>query len=205
MPFFSKCAKAVARYFKNTNLLLLIFSSLATVYGLVLVYSAAHASGAGAAGFNRQLLVFVIGTVLAIIISLLDYRTICTLWPLWAGISLLLVVLTFTPLGLNATGTDDTAWLKVPFIGTFQPSELLKIAYIITYSMHLNKVRENINHPLSLLLLGVHALFPVGLVFLQGDDGTALVFIIITLIMLFSASSVTLVSSPAYMPKSVLV
>lgn len=187
MQLFSKIGKATVQYFKNTNLLLLIFASIATCYGLALVYSAAHAAGTGVAGFRTQFIVFFVGTVLAIVISLVDYRTICTLWPVWAGITVFLVVLTFTPLGLNASGTDDTAWLKVPIIGTFQPSELLKTAFIITFSLHLSKVRDHINHPLMLLLLGVHALLPIGMIFLQGDDGTALVFIFITLIMLFAA------------------
>ena len=187
MSFLSKTVRSIIQYFKNTNLMLLLFCSLATGYGLVLVYSAAHAAGVGAAGFRTQFIVFAIGTVFAIAISLIDYRTICSLWPVWAGIAIILVLLTFTPLGLNATGTDDTAWLKVPIIGTFQPSELLKIAYIITFSLHLHKVSDHVNHPLTLTLLGVHAMLPISLIFLQGDDGTALVFIFITLIMLFAA------------------
>jgi rod shape determining protein RodA len=98
-------------------------------------------------------------------------------------VSLLLVLLTYTSLGLNATGTDDTAWLAIGPI-TFQPAELLKISFIISFSMHLCKVQDHIREFRTVLLLCLHGGFHIFLIFLQGDDGTALVFIAIFLSML---------------------
>lgn len=85
----------------------------------------------------------------------------------------MLVFLTYTPLGLQVPGTDDTAWLSIPLIGTFQPSELMKIVFIITFSKHLVTVRDHINRPLTVLLLCLHGALPVLMVLKQGDDGTA--------------------------------
>ena len=96
-----------------------------------------------------------------------------------------MVLLTFTPLGLKVA--DDQAWLYIPVIGTFQPSELLKITFIISFANHLSKVQHKMNELRTALLLCLHGAVPVLLIFKQGDDGTALVFICIFASMLFIA------------------
>lgn len=94
---------------------------------------------------------------------------------LYAPAALFLVLLTFTGLGLQRAGADDRAWLNLGFT-TIQPSELLKLAFIFTFSFHLSKDEANINRPLHLLLILIHAAVPIGLIVLQGDYGTAMVF-----------------------------
>lgn len=166
-----------------SNLKLILLCLIASAYGCILVYSAAHGFGEGLSGSIIQIGASLGGLLLAIFISRFEYETICALWPLWSAVSLLLVLLTFTPLGLNATGTDDTAWLAIGPI-TFQPAELLKISFIISFSMHLSRVQDRIHEFRTLFLLCLHGGFHILLVFLQGDDGTALVFIAIFLSML---------------------
>jgi rod shape determining protein RodA len=53
--------------------------------------------------------------------------------------------------------------------------------------MHLELLRDKINRISSVVLLGIHAMIPVGLVVLTGDMGSALVFMIMTIGMLFFA------------------
>lgn len=48
-------------------------------------------------------------------------------------------------------------------------------------------MRDRINHPLSLLKLGAHAGIIIGLIMLQGDLGSALVFMFMTAAMLYCA------------------
>jgi rod shape determining protein RodA len=155
------------------------------MYGLALVYSVIYTSGADLRDFIIQLSAFVIGLLAALAISKIDYDIICRLWPVFSGISLLLVLLTFTPLGLKVA--DDQAWLSIPVIGTFQPAELLKITFIISFATHLSRVQDRINELRQVLLLCLHGAIPVLLVFKQGDDGTALVFVFIFISMLFIA------------------
>lgn len=170
-------------FLQHSNLRLIILCLLASAYGCILVYSAAHGYGEGWKGAVIQIAASLGGLALAILLSTVDYEAICTLWPIWTGISLLLVMLTFTSLGLNATGTDDTAWLAIGPI-TFQPAELLKISFIISFSVHLSRVQDRIWEFKTVLLLCLHGGFHILLVFMQGDDGTALVFIAIFLSML---------------------
>ena len=42
--------------------------------------------------------------------------------------------------------------------------------------MHLDNVREHINEPKVLAKLLLHILVPVGIIHIQGDDGTGIVF-----------------------------
>ena len=170
-------------FFAYANLRLIFLCITASTFGCVLVYSAAYGVGDGWGGSLMQIIASILGIIAAIAISRLDYEDICSLWPIWSGISILLVLLTFTPLGLNATGTDDTAWLGIGPL-TFQPAELMKISFIISFSMHLNKVQSRIREFKTVLMLCLHGGFHIFLVLMQGDDGTALVFISIFLCML---------------------
>ena len=170
-------------FVRYSNLRLIILCLILSAYGCLLVYSAAHGYGDGWGGSKIQIAASLGGLLLAIFLSRIEYETICTLWPLWSGIALLLMLLTYTSLGLNATGTDDTAWLAIGPI-TFQPAELLKISFIISFSMHLCKVQDRIREFRTVFFLCLHGGFHIFLVFLQGDDGTALVFIAIFLSML---------------------
>ena len=170
-------------FFTYANLRLIFLCIAASTFGCMLVYSASYGVGDGWSGALMQIIASIVGITAALLISRIDYENICTLWPIWSAISILLVLLTFTPLGLNATGTDDTAWLAIGPL-TFQPAELMKISFIISFSMHLSRVQEHIREFKTVLLLCLHGGIHIFLVFLQGDDGTALVFIAIFLSML---------------------
>ncbi len=182
-----KLSTVFLRFIHGSDILLIALCTLCSTYGVLLVYSSGAASG-----FSNQLIASVGGLFVALAISQVDYRAICRLWPVFAVPTLVLVSLTFTSLGYNVAGTDDTAWLGLPlgsdspFI-TFQPSELLKIVFIITFSLHLEKVKDLISRFSTVMLLCVHAAVPTLLVFLQGDDGTALVFLCIFAVMMFTA------------------
>lgn len=178
-----KIKTGVSNYIRYTDWLLLLLCTAAAAYGCLLVYSTAKTAGLGASDYMIQVAACAAGIVAAVVISKIDYDLICRCWPVLSGVAVFLVLLTLVGLGLNVGGTDDTAWLGIPMGGgryiTFQPAELMKITFIVSFSHHLSKVREHINEFKTVVLLGVHGLIPIALVFLQGDDGTALVFIFI--------------------------
>ena len=96
-----------------------------------------------------------------------------------------LTALTFTPLGVSPEGSDDRAWIALGAFG-IQPSEILKLCFIISFAAHLCVRRDRINTPSGLGLLLLHAAVPTGMVWLQGDQGTAVVFMVITAGMLMT-------------------
>lgn len=128
----------------------------------------------------------VIGVVAACIISRIDYSVMAKLWKIHLPIAILLVVLTFF-IGVAPTEyADDKAWLDLG-ITTFQPAELLKLSFILTFAFHLSKVGEDINRLKPFLFLCLHGAVCITLVMLQGDFGTALVFLSIFTVMMFVA------------------
>lgn len=185
MKLADRIKSGISLYIRYNDWFLFLSCTAAAAYGIILVYSAAASQNGQSREYLVQTVSFLIGVAAALVISRIDYEIICRLWPFLSGISLFLVLLTFTPLGLKVA--DDQAWLYIPVIGTFQPSELLKITFIISFANHLSKVQHKMNELRTALLLCLHGAVPVLLIFKQGDDGTALVFICIFVSMLFIA------------------
>lgn len=175
----------VADFIRETDKLLFLLCIFASGYGCVAVLSATHPSGS-LRRFFMQVVALVIGGLAAAVISSIDYKNIAKFWPVITGGSLILVALTFF-IGYAPEGTDDKAWLLLPGGLSLQPAELLKIAFVITFGLHVSRVKEKINKPLQLLLLCIHGAIPVVLIHLQGDDGTAMVFAFMFVCMLFAA------------------
>ena len=72
-------------------------------------------------------------------------------------------------IGFNAGDTDNYSWYKLGGF-TFQPTELAKISFILTFAMHLNNVRSRINEPKELVKLLLHLAVPILIIHIQGDD-----------------------------------
>ncbi len=178
----------LSKYYQRLDKPLLLAVSACSLFGIILLYSlyATETGGVSARLYITQIVSMVIGIFVALVLASMDYHHIARLWFIYVPVALVLVALTFTGLGLQATGADDRAWLDLGII-TMQPAEVLKLAFILSFSFHLNKDKDNINHPLHLLFIVIHGLVPVGVVFLQGDYGTAVVFIMMFIMMLFSA------------------
>ncbi len=168
---------------------LLFAVTLCSVISTVLIYSISHnklLEGVGSSYWRTQLISMGMGLTAAVIMSFIDYRKLVKLWFIFAPAALILVGLTFTSLGYQRAGADDQAWIQIGSF-SFQPSEVLKLAFILTFAYHLSRDEEEMNKPLHMLLLCIHALVPIGIVGLQGDYGTAIVFVFIFAFMICSA------------------
>lgn len=140
----------------------------------------------GSSYWQTQLFSAIVGIVVAVVISYIDYQKLAKLWFIYAPIAVILTLLVFTSLGFQREGADDRAWLNLGFI-QFQPSEILKLAFILSFAYHLSKDEENMNKPLHMLLLCIHGFIPIAIIGLQGDYGTAIVFAAIFILMIISA------------------
>ncbi|MBQ4105037.1 MAG: FtsW/RodA/SpoVE family cell cycle protein [Clostridia bacterium] len=180
-----KIFSGIGDYIMNTDKLLWIFSISATVYGALLLWSVERAGGSYV---KTQLLASIIGYTVAVIISMIDYEYIARYWWILAILSMLLFASVFL-FGMTVTGTDDTAWIRLPGGLTFQPSELVKVFFIVTFAKHLDYLKKTerlMTFGAVVTLLG-HALVPIAIIHVQGDDGSALIFFFIALIMMFTA------------------
>lgn len=167
------------------KLLWLLTISIAT-YGLALVASISRE------GFNYllvQSLSIFLGLFGALILQTINYKFISKA-SLWLGIFgiLLMVYTIFMGVAIEgASGVNAKAWIKLPMGITFQPSELVKIVFIVTFSSHAANVAQNnsFDDKKSIALLILHAGAPVVLSHLQGDDGAAIIFLCIAITIAF--------------------
>ena len=179
------------RIFRETNKTLILLCFALSTIGIIAVSSATHSSVADGSFFSRDARVMLIavaaGAVLSLFISFFDYDLIQKLWIVVGVVSLGFMLLLFTPLGCAPSGRDDSrCWIKITSSLYFQPSEIVKVGFVITFAAHCEKIRENINFK-NIIFLCLHALIYIGLVVLSGDMGSALIFIMMFIAMLFTA------------------
>lgn len=186
--------KSVKNFIKETDKILLFLCLVTSLFGSVMVLSATLHTAAEGTRFTRDFKVMIAavcaGLIAAVIISAIDYEFIMKMWPIIGAVSIGLMLLLLVPgVGVGpAERPDAKTWISLAGGRIFfQPSEIVKIGFIITFGVHLQKVKGNINHILTLIPLAIHAFIPIALVVKSGDMGSALVFMIITVVMLFVA------------------
>ena len=181
--------EAIGRFFRRLDHGLLLPVTFCAGSGVFLLYQLwLHqiTDQVDANDWLVQLISMAIGLAGCLAVSLMDYHKLAKLWFLYTPVVLGLVGLTFTSLGYGREGADDRNWIDLGFI-QLQPSELMKLVFLLTYSFHISKVYKKMNRPLHLLLLLLHAGVPMGIVAVQGDYGTAIIFASATVFMLFAA------------------
>lgn len=166
------------------NVQLIAIVIVLCILGLVIISSATK-SYETMDYVKRQGLATVIGLVLMILLMIFDFRFWKKLYiPIYLiGILLLILTLLF---GHGEESWGARSWLQIGPIN-FQPAELVKIALIISFATVLENNKEQLNRPLVLLKVLVFAAIPIGLIMLQPDFGTAMVFIFFIAVMLFFA------------------
>ncbi len=177
-------------FIKGTDKLLLGLCLLISSVGVLMVYSATRRTLTEDMVISRDartmILAICLGVVMALIISLIDYEAMTRLWPLIAVVCLGLMLSLFFIGDAPEGRSDAISWIKLGSF-YFQPSELLKIGFMITYAVHLDYVKHDINKLKNVIFLGIHAFIAIALVILTGDLGSALVFMVMTVGMLFAA------------------
>ena len=181
MKALKKIFHAIGDYFVNTDKLLWFIVVCCTVYSSLLLSSVERAGGSFV---KTQIMAAEIGILIAIIISVIDYEYIARYWWALALISVGLFIWVFL-FGITISGTDDTAWIRLPGGLTFQPSELVKIFFIVTFAKHLDtlKSKDKLKTFPGVVSLLLHVGIPVLIIHIQGDDGSALIFMFIMLVM----------------------
>jgi rod shape determining protein RodA len=149
----------------------LVLAPLAlTVFGCIGIHSTAPNPGT----LKRQLIAMVIGIVLAAGLMLADYRKIIiNAAPFIYGAALVLLVLVFF-VGVEVNG--NKAWLEIPKIGSFQPSEFAKVATILMLARYMAQPRQSGLSLKDIVVMGAITAPPVVLIALEKDTGTMLTF-----------------------------
>lgn len=132
-----------------------------------------------------QLLWVVVSMVVVAILQTVSYEIIGRMWPLIYIIDIFLLTLVLTTSKINGV----SGWFQ--FLDrTFQPSELAKIALIITLSKRLTKHLDNpIPNFGYLMRVLIHFGIPAILIAAQPDIGTLMVFVVIFVVLMFMSGT----------------
>jgi rod shape determining protein RodA len=173
--------RAAAAPHRHVDLSLVLTTVALGAMGLLMVYSATRGPGSPEDPVDRSFLArqgafFAIGAVVMVLMAVVDYRRWSRLAPLVYVATVGILGLVLSPLGDESKGTQ--AWFQ---FGTFQlqPSELGKVGLIIVLSAYV-ALRNGHLRFRHLVVALVIASLPMGLILLQPDLGTALVFVAIT-------------------------
>ncbi|MBQ7876173.1 MAG: rod shape-determining protein RodA [Clostridia bacterium] len=168
---------------EGADIKLLAAVLISAIFGIVMINSATTSLEGNFVLI--QSLALVIGLIAAIIITLIDYSLLYKLRyvAMAVGIALLVLVLV---LGFGREDTGTQGWIDLGFVN-IQPAEIAKVCFLVSFSAHVSRIKEDINAISNILLLILHLAVPVVLILLQPDMGTALVFVFMFIVMMFFA------------------
>lgn len=163
---------------KNYHFQLILYLILLTCIGIAVIGSAEESVQ------NKQIMGFIMGLIIMIVLSLIDYSFLLKFsWLYLIGISVILVLVQ-TSLGQSTNNSQR--WIMIAGI-RFQPSELAKIVIILFFSYFFSKYQEKISKiwmlAISFSLVGI----PLYLILKQPDTSTTIVTAFIFVVLLFIA------------------
>ena len=138
--------------------------------------------------YLKQIIWYLIGIILAYSTMALGNKFLYNNAYIFYIIGVLSLVLV---LFFGITVNNATCWFKIPFLGTLQPSEFMKIFLIITLARMIGDFNENNKNPdlideLKFILKVLIIVFiPSVLTFIEPDTGAVIMYLIITFVMLF--------------------
>jgi rod shape determining protein RodA len=155
------------------------------VIGVFFVYSACYVSEESPVRllYKKQIVWGLAGFLCYWALAVTDYRHLRKLsWTFYAASIVLLILVLF----MGTTIYGAKRWLMFLGIGV-QPSEVAKFAAVFVLARKLSRPGLNLGEPRALLEVAGIALVPLCLILLEPDFGTALVFIPMTLAMMYAA------------------
>ena len=162
---------------------LLIFTICFAIISLLILSSNLNNEGGIAApAFRTQCIAFVLGYILIGIFMHMDLRDFKAFERLLYILSLLLLLAVYIP-HVGIRDYNSLAWINLGFM-RLQPSEIVKLSYIILFSIYLERHQEDIRTVKGIFFSLLYSA-PFILIVLKEDLGSALVYCSIWLLMIF--------------------
>ncbi len=169
-------------FLRRTDLVLFALCLAASLLGIVVIASATTKYGAHYPLVQGAALIIGIGCYF--FFTLIDVDVFADRWPVMLVAEIVLLLL-LIPFGVEIGG--NTGWINLGIV-SFQPTELVKIIFIVLCSKHISYLKEyrELSSILSVGQLLAHfGLLFVLIMWVSSDLGSALVFLFIFIILMF--------------------
>ena len=168
------------RHLRDFDWLLALLAIGIVVFGTIQIRNAQPTQGF----WIKQLIGLGVALVVMLLVAFTDYRKLLNIAPAFYIFGLLLLIAVLIPgIGLKING--HRAWIRVPGLGQFQPSEFVKVTTAMMLARYFGK------HRLSALTIKEAAIgglilgLPITLILLEHDAGSVITYIPILLVVLF--------------------
>ena len=172
-------------HLSNLNCKIIIYALILSIIGIFMVHSATQNEAVTGmfTTTQKQILGMVIGLVLMMILTCIDYHKLIKYSIVFYVISmaLLIYVKYINPLNIS----NANRWMHLPGFGTIQPSEFSKVAVVLMAVFVLIRIQKHINN--VLYLIGYFALtgITVYLIYVEPDLSTSMIIVFALVAMVF--------------------
>ena len=171
-------------YIKNLDKIICAIVLILAAISVTMIGSTSVDSNFFSRSVIIQMAAYFIGLVGALILLAINYKIFQEFPILLYILALAILALVYVPgLGIEINGARS--WIDLRVV-TFQPSEVVKLIFIIIMANYLNKHHKDLKTFSSLVKAGLLAA-PIIIIVLKEDLGSALVFAAIWVIMIFYA------------------
>ena len=173
--------KDMSAAWRHVDFVMVAVVAMTSMFGVAMVYSATR-TGTDPWAFAEKHIVFaVIGSVAASAAGVIDYSKYAQ-WSRLLYLGGILGLIGVAIPGIGALHNGIRAWYEVGPI-QIQPAEMAKLTVTVAVASYLGNQTEGVGLRHTLTVLAMFAL-PIGLIMLQPDLGTALVFVVMCAAML---------------------
>lgn len=168
---------------KRCNHFISIVPIVLSLMGILSLMSISHSSGTF---LSREVLIqsvaLILGILLIFIILILGYRYFTNLEKFLYIAGILLLLSVYIP-GIGVSFYGSRSWINLGFT-TFQPSEIVKIIFIITMASYLDRSKTSLSEIKGILKAALYGC-PFILIVAKEDFGSGCVFCAIWIFMVF--------------------
>lgn len=176
--------RAIREFIRKADMVLLLLCVAATIFGIVIISSATNYLGS-AHFVTVQTVALLLGISLYVFLTLVDVDIIAERRELLLVFCVLFIgMLRF--FGVEGQ-TGNKSWLEFSFLPfNIQPAEICKVLYIIILAKTMSVKQNKLSSPWVITQLGAITALLAGLIIVVSyDDGVALNYLLIFVIMMF--------------------
>lgn len=177
--------RGLREFFRKGDVLLLGLCLLASLAGLVLIYSATRYDPGLNRLFLKQAAFICLGAAVYVVVTFIDIEFLMEKWW-WVFLALgIFVILLIKPFGAEGD-TGNRSWVYLPGVPVgFQPGEIAKLAFVVVLAWLINRERKlGVSRFAAIVkYLALTGLMAGLLAVLSGDFGMVLVYLFLFIIM----------------------